>query len=107
MKPSHPIGRSTSAVIPPRLHLKYPTGADLLILPFQGRSDLENYALDIVSRLRPRRILLDHYDDAFPPISDEIPTKDFVRRLREQEGISCDTMVKGRNVHVETETTLG
>ena len=85
----------------------YPTGADLLILPFQGRSDLERYALGIVRRLRPRRVLLDHYDDACPPLSDEIPTEGFIRLLCEQEHIPCSTMVKGRNVYVETETTLG
>lgn len=80
----------------------YPTGADVLILPYQGRSDLETYALGIVRRLKPRAVLLDHYDDAFPPLSDDINTENFINILREQEHISCRAMVKGRDIHVET-----
>lgn len=59
----------------------YPTGADLLILPFQGQSDPGAAALRIVERLRPRRILLDHFDDAFPPISCRVDTRAFKRRM--------------------------
>lgn len=88
-------------------HTDYPTGADVLILPFQGRSDLEAYALGIVRKLKPRAVLLDHYDDAFPPISDEINTEDFIKILDGQEHISCRAMVKGQDIHVETEKTLG
>ncbi len=85
----------------------YPTGADVLILPYQGRSDLETYALDIVRRLQPRAVLLDHYDDAFPPISDEIDTQAFIQILAQQEHIPCRAMEKGQDIHVETEKTLG
>lgn len=85
----------------------YPTGADVLILPFQGRSDLESYALDIVRKLKPRSVLLDHYDDAFPPISDEIDTEGFINILRQREHIPCRAMEKGQDIHVETEKTLG
>lgn len=88
-------------------HTDYPTGADILILPFQGRSDLETYARGIVRRLRPQAVLLDHHDDAFPPLSDEIGTEDFIKILGEQEHIPCRAMVKGRDIHVETEKTLG
>ena len=83
-------------------HTEYPADADVLILPFQGRSNLEKYALGIVRRLNPRTVLLDHYDDAFPPVSDDIYTEDFIKILSAQEHIPCRAMVKGRNVHVET-----
>ena len=79
----------------------YPTGADILILPFQGRSDLETYALGIVRRLKPRSVLLYHYDDAFPPISDDIHTENFAKILSAQEHIPCRAMMKGRDIHVE------
>ena len=87
----------------------YLTDADLLILPFQGRSDLDEYALRIVKRLRPRAVLLDHYDDTFPPISDDIYAENFIKILSEQEHIPCRAMGKGREFYVETETekTLG
>lgn len=79
----------------------YPTGADVLILPFQGRSDLEEYALGIVRRLRPRAVLLDHCDNAFPPLSDEIDTENFCKILSGQEHIPCRAMEKGRSIHVD------
>ena len=83
-------------------HTDYPADADVLILPFQGRSNLEAYALGIVRRLRPRAVLLDHYDDAFPPVSDDIYTEDFIKILRTQEHIPCRAMVKGKSIHVKT-----
>lgn len=86
---------------------EYPTGADILILPFQGRSDLDEYALDIVRKLSPRAVLLDHYDNAFPPVSNDIPTENFIKILSEQEHIPCRVMTKGSDIHVETEKTLG
>lgn len=51
----------------------YPAGADLLILPFQGASDLATPALEIIGKVCPKRILTDHFDDTFPPVSNTIP----------------------------------
>ena len=47
----------------------YPTGADALVLPYNGWNDDLPPAVRIVERLKPKRILLDHYDDTFPPVS--------------------------------------
>ena len=80
----------------------YPVGADVLILPFQGRSDLEARGLEIVRRLEPRSVLLDHYDDAFPPISDDIDTEHFIKTLVRQAHIPCRAMTKGRDMYAET-----
>lgn len=79
--------------------VEYPTGADMLILPFQGRSDLEEYGLSIVRRLKPKKVYLDHYDDSFPPVSDEINTKKFERLLWERENIPCQALEKGEAVY--------
>ena len=59
----------------------YPTGADLLILPFQGTSDPASSAAPIILKLDPRMILLDHYDDSFPPMSSHIDTVGFTSKL--------------------------
>lgn len=79
--------------------VEYPTGADMLILPFQGRSDLEKLGLSIVRRLKPKEVLLDHYDDSFPPVSDEIDTKKFEKILRGQEKIPCQALEKREIVY--------
>ena len=63
---------------------EYPKGADLLIMPFQGRSDLGTYAMPFIARLEPRKILLDHFDDAFPPISSSVDTRPFIANMKEK-----------------------
>ena len=64
--------------------MDYPTGADLLILPFQGCDNPAKQAAQIVERLRPERILLDHFDDAFPPISRSVDTRPFKKLMDER-----------------------
>ena len=59
----------------------YPNGANLLILPFQGTGDPARTVRPIVDKLKPKRILLDHYDDAFPPMSAQISTERFEREM--------------------------
>jgi len=59
----------------------YPQCPDILALPFQGRSDLENYALSFVKKIRPKTIYLHHFDDAFPPVSSSVETGIFIRNV--------------------------
>ena len=58
---------------------KYPTGADLLTMPFQGRSDLDTYSMQFIDRLKPKAILLHHTCDSFPPVSSPVRTETFLR----------------------------
>ena len=66
----------------------YPTGADALILPYQGRSDLAEYGWPLVARLRPKAVYLDHYDNSFPPLTAAIDPQPFIDRLTAR-GIPC------------------
>ena len=61
---------------------EYPTGADLLIMPFQGRSNIEKYAMQFIEKLQPKKVLLDHFDDSFPPISSEVDPGRFISLMR-------------------------
>ena len=61
---------------------KYTKGADMLILPFQGRSDIEKYAMQIISRLLPKQVLLSHFDDSYPPITSSVNTEPFRLLMR-------------------------
>lgn len=63
--------------------VSYPEGADLLILPYQGSACLEQEALEVVERLKPKRVMLDHFDDAFPPVSDTVDTRGFKKLMDE------------------------
>ena len=62
----------------------YQTGADLLVLPFQGTGHLEQKAIEIVERLQPKRVMLDHFDDAIPPVSHSVDTRKF-KKLMDQK----------------------
>jgi len=63
---------------------EYPKGADMLILPLQGRSDVSKYAMHIIDRLQPKKVLLDHFDDSFPPISSKVDTEQFVSLMKNE-----------------------
>ena len=57
---------------------------DLLVLPLQGHSDIFNIALEAVRRIKPGAVMLDHFDDSFPPISDTIDADYFAELLKEK-----------------------
>jgi len=63
---------------------EYPKNADLLILPFQGRADINKYALSFIDRLLPKKIMLGHFDDTFPPVSSNVSCKRFISRMRDK-----------------------
>jgi L-ascorbate metabolism protein UlaG (beta-lactamase superfamily) len=65
-------------------HTEYPEGVDLLILPFQGRSDIGSYAISFIDRLRPKKVLLDHFDDTFPPVSSYVDTRLFIKLMADK-----------------------
>ena len=73
----------------------YPTGADVLILPFQGTGNPAKTVAPIIARLKPKSILLDHYDDAFPPMSSQIPTAAFAAEMTGR-GIPCAALEQGK-----------
>lgn len=61
--------------------VKYPS-PDLLVLPLQGHSRIFNLALEAVNRIKPSAVMLDHFDDSFPPVSDTIDADAFVEFLK-------------------------
>jgi len=82
---------------------RYPRGADVLILPFQGRSDLEleKEGLRIVRRLRPKAVLLDHFDSSFPPMTKRVKTAAFEKLVERECGVPCRAFPKYRAITVK------
>ena len=60
----------------------YPRGADLLILPYSGYADNLPKADSVIRRLAPEKVLLDHFDDPFPPVTTMVD----LRGIREKYG---------------------
>jgi L-ascorbate metabolism protein UlaG (beta-lactamase superfamily) len=61
---------------------QYPEGVDVLILPYQGNNDLPARAGEVLGRLRPKSVLLSHFDNAFPPMSRNVDLRPLGRMMR-------------------------
>lgn len=59
--------------------VSYPADCDMLIYPYQGRSDMASYSISLLKQLGPRCVILDHFDDAFPPVSHAMDTSELKR----------------------------
>ncbi len=79
----------------------YSTEADLLILPYQGKSHPEKYAASLVERLLPKAVLLDHYDNSFPPMTAQVDTSGIEKLLNEKYNIPCRAMRRGITYNIE------
>ncbi|WP_295085162.1 MBL fold metallo-hydrolase [Ruminococcus sp.] len=62
-------------------NVSYPSGADLALIPYQGSKQLFNIARNIYIELKPKAVMLTHFDDTFPPFSDDIDTTDIEKYL--------------------------
>ena len=63
-----------------RDEITYPTGADVLLLPYNGWEDNFPPAVRTIDRLKPKKVLLHHYDDTFPPVSSPVDLSPIVRK---------------------------
>lgn len=61
----------------------YPN-ADVLVYPYQGRSDMLEYSLNFVKDFSSGTVLCDHFDDAFPPVTSRMNAEEFKQKLEEQ-----------------------
>lgn len=63
---------------------EYPGAVDLLMLPFQGRSNICKYAMRFADRLKPKKIMLTHFDNSFPPISSFVNAAPFISAMEQK-----------------------
>lgn len=62
--------------------VQYPSGPTVLTIPYQGRCDLEKYAIEFVQRFQPKNVFIHHFDDTFPPISSAVDIAPFLTTMR-------------------------
>lgn len=65
-------------------NIDYPEGADLLVFPYQGRTRMHRYMQPFLERLKPKAVMADHFDDAFPPFTHKINMKKFASAVKEK-----------------------
>lgn len=62
----------------------YPKGADLLVFPYQGRAGMHREIKPFLDVFAPENVMIDHFDDAFPPVSKRVGTKKFPSAVNER-----------------------
>lgn len=60
---------------------------DVLVYPYQGRSNMLEYSMELVKSLSPKAVIADHFDDAFPPVSSRMNVEEFKQKLESECGI--------------------
>lgn len=70
--------------------VNYPSKCDALILPYVGYKDNLAQAEKIIARLNPKKVILDHWDDTFPPLTDTVDTTAIENRYEDIEVIKPD-----------------
>lgn len=65
-----------------REDVEYPVGSDVLVLPYNGWKDNLSPAVRVIERLQPKKILLDHYDDTFPPVSSLVDVVPIIQKYK-------------------------
>ncbi|MDY3918216.1 MAG: MBL fold metallo-hydrolase [Candidatus Limivivens sp.] len=68
---------------------EYPEKVDILVLPFQGMLDPSLPAAAVIDRIRPGMVMLDHFDDAFPPFSKTVDTRSLKKLLDKRDPDLC------------------
>lgn len=63
---------------------EYPQNADILFLPYQGASVLEDKAKKILEVMKPKGVFLTHYDDTFPPVSNTVDTSGIEQFIKKE-----------------------
>ncbi len=61
-----------------------PKDVDVLVWPYQGRTNMAKYSLPIIEKINPKVLILDHFDDAFPPITSSVNTHKFVSLMKKK-----------------------
>ena len=57
------------------------SGVNVLLLPYQGNSDILSFAMRIVSALKPETVIPQHFDNFFPPISQFVDPESLREKL--------------------------
>ena len=63
-------------------NVSYPQETDLLVFPYQGRSRMHKYMERFLEVFRPKKVMADHFDDAFPPLTHRENVEKFVPTVK-------------------------
>jgi len=72
-----------------RDEIEYPTDCNLLLLPYNGWKNNFTPAKTAIERLKPKKVILTHYDSTFPPFTQYVDTSPIINEYNGlvEEGI--------------------
>ena len=59
----------------------YPREPDAFVLPYGGNSNIAALSAPFISAMNPKKIIVDHYDASFPPLTKRMDVEGFGRTL--------------------------
>lgn len=64
--------------------VEYPKDVDMFVMPFGGSPKIKNKAMPFINAIRPKCIMADHHDNAFPPLTRRMDVEGFAPVLYEK-----------------------
>ena len=61
--------------------VSYPKNPDAFVLPYGGNSNIAALSAPFIKALNPKKIIVDHYDASFPPLTKRMDVEGFGRTL--------------------------
>ena len=61
----------------------YPKNPDVMVFPYAGNTNIASIAAGCVAAIRPKTIVFDHFDDAFPPLTKRMDVEGYCALLRQ------------------------
>ena len=61
--------------------VNYPKNPDAFVLPYGGNSNIAALSAPFITAMNPKKIIVDHYDASFPPLTKRMDVEGFGRTL--------------------------
>lgn len=65
--------------------INHPQDVDMFVMPYNGRWYLNEHMFKHVLQIRPKKIMMSHFDAAFPPLCLDAKPERFVRFMKERQ----------------------
>lgn len=78
----------------------YPEGGDLFVLANGGNLSIPELTAPFIAKTHPKRVMVDHFDDAFPPLTRRVPVEKF-RDIMSRTHPEIDFIIPIERVAVE------
>lgn len=79
--------------------VEYPEKPDMFVLPYGGSTAIGDLSYDFLNTLKPKKIMVSHFDDAFPPFTKRMDVESFGKTVSGY-GFNVDFIIPTEKVAV-------